>query len=301
MMRRTALPAAAILILLGLSGCASVDFDQSVARTNQAAADFTNGKLALAQTNAQQEEAERITGELLKQPLSQSDAVQLGLVNSPALQATLAENWATAASAAQSSRIANPLFAFSRVRVGVELDIERALSIGLLDLLTLPQRYAVAQQRIEQAQLRLTVDAIGMVTQARQAWVKAVAAQQSVLYAKQVFDSAEASAELARRMQAAGNFSKLARVRQQVFYAEAATQWAVAAHSATASREQLVRLLGLTDAQAVQLRLPDRLPDLPKVALKPAEVSLAANVGRIDIRLAKSTFESAAKAQGLGA
>ncbi|MFS8084252.1 MAG: transporter, partial [Acidobacteriota bacterium] len=151
-----------------LSGCASVDFAQSVASANRDAADFTQGKLTLAQTDAQREALERTAAELFTQPLGQGDAVHLALINSPALQAMLAENWASTANAAQSGRIANPIFALSRVRLGGELDIERALSFGLLDLLTLPQRYGIAQRRIAQAQLRLTTEVIDQVTQVRQ-------------------------------------------------------------------------------------------------------------------------------------
>ena len=282
-----------------LSGCASVNFDQSVAQTNEEATAFTSGKLALAQTDHQREAFDRSAANLLKQPLSQGDAVQLALANSPALQAMLAESWANSASAAQSGRITNPLFTFERLRIGDELEIGRLLSFGLLDLLTLPQRAGIAQRRIAQGQLRLTSDVIDQVTQVRQAWVKAVAAQQMLSYAKQVFDSAEASAELARRMQAAGNFNKLARARQQVFYTDAATQLAGAQHTATSSREELVRLLGLNDSQAEQLKLAERLPDLPKAPRDPAEVSKLASTSRLDIRMAQSNFEAAAKAQGL--
>ena len=290
---------AAVLALAVLSGCASVNFDQAVAKTNEEASAFTSGKLALAQTDQQRKAFDSSAADLLKQPLSQGDAVQLALVNSPALQAMLAENWASSASAAQSGRITNPLFTFERLRAGDELEIGRLLSFGLLDLLTLPRRAGIAQRRITQGQLRLTSDVIDQVTQVRQAWVRAVAAQQMLSYARQVFDSAEASAELARRMQAAGNFSKLARARQQVFYTDAATQLAGAQHTATSSREGLVRLLGLNDAQAVQLKLAERLPDLPREPRDPGEVSKLAGMSRLDIRLAQSNFETAAKAQGL--
>jgi len=297
-MPRVKLVAAAVSLVV-LTGCASVNFDQSIAKTNQDAADFTAGQLALAQTQAQREARERTAAELLKQPLVQSDAVRLALINSPALQAMLADNWANAANAAQSGRIANPIFTFERLRIVDELDLGRLLSIGLLDLLTLPQRNAIAQRRIAQSQLRLSLDVIDQVTQVRQAWVKAVAAQQSLSYARQVVDSAQAGAELARRLQAVGNFNKLARARQQVFYADAATQLALVQHTATSTREELTRLLGLTDAQAGQLKLPERLPDLPKAPRNPADVSRLASASRLDIRMAEAAFGAAAKAQGL--
>ena len=80
---------------------------------------------------------------------------------------------------------------------------------------------------------------------ARQAWVRAVAAQQSAGYAEQVKGAADASAELARRMQAAGNFSRLQSAREQAFYADAVAELARAQQAARAAREALVRTLGL--------------------------------------------------------
>jgi hypothetical protein len=181
--------------------------------TNEQAALFTQGSLSLARTKDQRAEMDSVANEILSKPIGQNDAVRLALVNSPALQAMLAQNWADAAGAAQTGRIANPVFTFERLRFAGELELGRLLSFGLLDLLTLPQRYKIAERQIAQQQLRLTSNVIDQVTQVRQAWVKAVAAQQSLVYAKQVNDAAQASSELARRLQAAGNFSKLQRAR----------------------------------------------------------------------------------------
>jgi outer membrane protein TolC len=285
--------------VLATSGCASVDFDQSLAQSNQSAATFTQGKLAFATTSAQRTEMDKAAAELLKNPLDQGSAVHLALLNSPSVQTMLAQNWADAATAAQSGRISNPLFTFERMTIGNELELGRLLSFGLLDLLTLPQRYDMAQRRMGQAQLQLSLNTISEVTQVRQAWVNAVAAQQSLAYAKQVFDTAEASAELAKRLQSVGNYSRLARVKQQVFYAESAAQWAAAQHLALASREELNRSLGLTDRQAAQLQLPKQLPPLPKSPRSPEEISQRANAERLDIKLAQASFDASAKAQGL--
>jgi outer membrane protein TolC len=137
------------------------------------------------------------------------------------------------------------------------------------------------------------------VTQVRQAWVDAVAAQQAYTYAQQVFESAQTSAELARRMQEVGNFTRLQRARQQSFYADAALNLAATRHKATAMREALVRMLGLTTEQAAQLKLPDRLPDLPQAPKAPSEVAKQGE-NRLDVRMAKQGFDASAKAQGLG-
>lgn len=282
-----------------LGGCASVSIDQSLRDINQSANAFTEGRLALAQNQSQRSAMMQATQTLLKQPLTQTAAVQLALANSPTMQALLAEHWANSANAAQSGRIMNPLFMFDRMRLGSELEIGRLLSFGLLDLILLPQRYQRAQSRVQQVQLQLTRDVVDQVTQIRQAWVNAVAAQQSLMYAKQVHDTAQASAELAKRMQQVGNFNKLDRARQQVFYVDAVTQWAQAQHAASSAREILIRILGLNEAQAAQLQLPEKLPELPESPLSPDSASKAAMSERLDIRVAKAEFDTAARVQGL--
>lgn len=289
----------ALAVVAALSGCASVSLEQSLDRVNAETADFTGGQVTLAQTREEQTQRTNASAKLLSKPLGPTEAVQLALVNSPALQALLAQGWAESASAAQSGRIANPVFGFERLTTGHDLDVNRALSFGLLDVLTLPARQGIAQRRIEQAQLRLSADVVDHVTQVRQAWVRAVTSRQTLRYAQQVFESAEASAELARRMQSVGNYNRLTRAREQAFYADSASRLAAAGHEATANREELIRLLGLSESQAQQLQLPDRLPDLPKEALSPAVVGQLASKARLDVRLAQSALASAGRSQGL--
>ena len=295
--RRSAL-AAAVLVL---AGCASTNIDQAITETNDAnaASSFTTGKLELSRTDAQQQARRNLSDELLAKPLGMDGAVQLALANSPAVQTLLAQSWADMAQANQNGRIANPIFTFERMRFADELEIGRLLSFGLLDLLLLPQRLAVSRGQIAQARLQLSASVVEQVTQTRQAWVRAVAAQQSLQYAGQVNRSAQASAELARRMQQVGNFSKLQRARQQAFYAEATSQQASSQHAATAAREELVRLLGLTDSQAAQLQLPERLPDIPAEARAATVVSATATQQRLDVQLARNQLDLAGRSQGL--
>ena len=298
-LKRTVLTLNAAALAIAIAGCASVDINQSLGRANTDTALFTHGNLALAQDDSQREASQRAADELLGKPLGQDDAVRLALMNSPSMQALLAQHWADSADAAQSGRINNPVLTLARLRSPIEIEISRMLAIGLLDLLTLPQRQRVAQSRIEQTQLQLTASIIESVTQVRQAWVNAVASAQSQQYAKQVNDSAEASAELARRMLAVGNFSKLQRARQQAFYADAVVLWANASQVTTSHREALVRLLGLTDAQAARLQLPTRLAELPDAPRAPNEVAAAASSGRLDVKMAQASLDAIAKAQGM--
>ncbi|MBC7444111.1 MAG: TolC family protein, partial [Polaromonas sp.] len=239
--RLTALAAAS----LALAGCASVNMDQAVQGTNSAVGSFTQGKLELSRTAQQAQARAQLSSALLASPLGRDEAVQLALANSPAVQTLLAQSWAELAQASQTGRIANPVFTFERIRFGDELELGRRLSFGLLDLLTLPRRMEISRGQAAQARVQLSVNVVEQVTQVRQAWVRAVAAQQSLEYANQVNRSAQASAELARRMQQVGNFNKLQRARQQSFYADSAAQLASSQHASTAAREELTRLLGL--------------------------------------------------------
>ncbi len=282
-----------------LAGCASFELEPSIARSNQALTAFTQGELALARTEAQQAQRAQAAARLLGQPLSQDAAVRLALLESPALQALLARHGAEGSATAQAGRISNPVLSLERLRTGQELEIGRSLSFGLLDLLTLPARQRVAEQKLAQQQLKLSAEVLEQVTQIRQAWVRAVAARQLSLYADQVLDSAEVSAELARRMQQVGNFNRLTRARQQAFYADAATNAASARHQALAAREVLTRLLGLNDAQALAMTLPERLPNLPAQAQSPEAVARQASGQRLDVQLARAQFNAAAQAQGL--
>ena len=158
---------ASLATVLLLSGCASVNFDQAVSETNQIASAFTSGQLALSQTAAQNAARSKLASDLLSKPLSSDDAIQLALVNSPALQNLLAQSWADMSVASQAGRISNPIFKFERVTSKDELELGRILSFGLLDLLTLPRRQAMAQSQIEQAKVQLSANVVEQVTQVR--------------------------------------------------------------------------------------------------------------------------------------
>ena len=131
----------------------------------------------------------------------------------------------------------------------------------------------------------------------RRAWVQAVAAQEGVRYARQVMRAAEASAELARRMQQVGNFSTLQRAREQAFYADAALGVARAEQGERAAREKLTRLLGLWGTQTAFL-LPERLPGLPAEARDLPDVERMAMTQRLDLQGARLAAQQRAAQAG---
>jgi len=295
--------ALAVLTLAALAGCASTSIDENFADVKTSMHERLGAEVRWLTTDEARQQAQADVDAILAGPLDSEDAVRIALANSPALQAMLYEGAATASATAQSARLPNPVFAFERLARNQggasELEITRTLSFSVVDLLLLPSRLRRADYQQQSTRLVLASGVVRAATQAREAWVHAVAAQQSVHYSEQVKAAADASAELARRMQAVGNFSKLQRAREQSFSAEAVVQLARSRQAARSTREALVRALGLSDAQAVALRLPDRLPDLPAAPKDEASVAQLAMEQRIDVRMARSQLEFTAQEQGL--
>jgi len=295
--------AAAAVAALVLAGCASTAIDRNVSSTQQLSRERLGSELKWLTTDDARRQAQRDTDALLAQPLDGDDAVRIALAYSPALQAMLYESAAASASATQSARLPNPVFAFERLARNEggarELELTRTLSFSVLDLLLLPSRMRMADYQSEANRLSLATSVVQAATEARQAWVAAVAAQQALHYAQQVKAAADAGAELARRMQAVGNFSKLQRAREQAFAADAVAQLARATQAARSSREVLVRALGLNEAQAAALQLPDRLPDLPAAPRDEASIATLAMGERLDVQMARAHLEFIAREQGL--
>ncbi|WP_130536317.1 TolC family protein [Thiomicrorhabdus indica] len=284
--------------ILSLSGCATVDMPKSVQQTNQQLTPFTQGELVFHQNLESPNFQQNFADELLKSPLNQAKAVSLLLNYSPEFQSLLAQNWSRQSMAAQIGRIHNPAFSFERVSNAHEIEIGQVLSFGLLDLLTLPARQETAKWQLKQRQAELAVKVVTQISQLRNAWIDAVVAQEKWQYAKKVMTAAEATATLAKRMQAAGNFTRIQSLRQQLFYSDAAVTLAKRQHEWLSKKEQLVRLLGLTAKQAKQLKLPSQLSDLPD---SPLSVESVKNLGanRLDIQMAQIQLDSLLSTYGI--
>src|SRR5690606_20406149 len=102
----------------------------------------------------------------------------------------------------------------------------------------------------------------------------------------------------ARRMAAAGNFSKLDHAREQLFYAEATAQLARTRQSALSERERLTQLLGLW-GEDVSFELPDRLPELPQAAQTIEDLEPRALRSRLDVQAAMRDADNIAASLGL--
>jgi outer membrane protein TolC len=299
---RPALLATASLALLMLSGCASFSADGGFTPVSAIARNRLDKDLSWARTDADRDTIAQRVVELLAKPLSVDDAVQLALLNNRGLQASFAELSVSEADLVQAGRLTNPHFSMlraSKLEGGArEFKIEQALTVNIFALVTMPLVTGIERRRFEQTQRSVGLEMLRLAADTRKAYYVAVAAEESIRYATQVLEAADASAELARRMAQVGNWSKLQQAREQGFYADAALKRAIAERSALIGRERLTRLLGLW-GQQIKFELPQRLPDLPKSATDLPDVEQMAISQRLDLQNVRAQVETLAKNLGL--
>ena len=289
---------AGLAATVALGGCATFSPDGGRGEVERLAAERI-GPAAHVLRAAQDAGAQRAAVDArLAEPLTADTAVEVALLNQPGLKARLAELGLAEADLVQAGRLRNPVFAYSSKRRADVVEIERAILINVAALVLMPLAIDIGERRFAQAKLTAAAEVVQTAAGVRHAWFRAVGAQERLVYDEQVMQAAFAGSELARRMAEVGNFSRLAQLHQQAFYADAAAAVARARHEAVAERERLARILGLAEGGSA-LRLPARLPDLPAAPLAAGATEQAALDRRLDVQIAKAETESLARFLGL--
>ncbi|HUF82529.1 MAG TPA: TolC family protein [Burkholderiales bacterium] len=288
---------AAAIVLLG--GCASLSEDAGFSDVEKAVQERAGVETKWVRS---EDEASTVRGrleELLAKPLGPQEAVQVALLNNPGLQAGYAGVGIAEADLVQASRWRGPTFSFARLRRGDEIERERSVFFDVLGLITIPLSVRGEEARFAAAKSRAASEGLRVALETRKAWFTAVSARESARYAEQVKEAAEASAELARRMAAVGNWPKLNLAREQAFYAEATAQLARARQAESSARERLARLMGLW-GEDLSFQLPERLPELPQAPREfGTDLEAQALAQRLDVQAARRDTEALARSLGL--
>ena len=290
--------ALAALALFTLSGCATLSSDAGFGPVEQTAKDRLGKDIKWARSDADRDAIEMRVAQLLEQPLSVDDAVQIALLNNKGRQASFNELGISEADMVQAGWLPNPGFSFGRLRQGSSLEIDRSIQFNLVRLLMLPTINQIESRRFEQTRDAVALSVLSLASETSKAYYLAVAADETGRYMLQVQTAAEAGAELALRQAQAGNWNKLQQAREQSFYADAALNLARSEQARSAARERLTRLMGLWGPQT-QFRLPERLPDLPKAPNDLPDIEQTAMAQRLDVQAAKLGTEQVAKNLGL--
>jgi outer membrane protein TolC len=285
-----------LLVGLLLSGCATFSKDGGFDNVKQTTQQHIKQEIAWPKSKDEQSKINDQVNVLLERKLDVGTAVQIALLNNKRLQAAFYELGISEADLVQAGRLPNPRFSMLYAKNNGDYKIEQAFTFNIFSLITMPKAVEIERRRFEQTQKSTTTEVLKLANHTRIAYFNAVAATELARYSEQVRESAEASAELARRMYKAGNWNKLEQAREQSFYADAVLEYAIARNKQVRAYEGLSRLLGVA---ADQITLLERLPDLPKSVedLLPFEQTAFEN--RLDLQVAKLETEALAKQLGL--
>ena len=290
--------AAVLAAALVISGCATPGPDGGFGDVADAVSERTGAQTRWVRSAQEADAVRERVDELLGRPLGAEDAVQIALINNPGLQASYAELGVAGGDLVSSSLLPNPHFSYLSTRHGDEYKIEAVLSFNILSLVTVPMRLQAQKQRFEQVKRAAAAEAVRVAAETRKAYFRALGAAQLAAYMAEVKGAAEAAAELARRMAAAGNFSRLDFMREQAFYSDATAQLARARQLEVAERERLVRLMGLWGERA-RFRLPERMPELPPAPRDLPDAEQLAMESRLDLLAAQRDADALARSLGL--
>jgi len=281
------------LTALALSGCAQFSRDGGFDPVARAAQQRTGQQVRWARTPEERANSHRRIAELLSHPLSVEDAVQIALLGNAGLQASFQELGISEADLVQSGRLPNPGFTFRHAASGGVYDIEETLSVNVVALLSQPSLHRAQERRFREVQQAMTLDIVQLAGRTRDAYYAALAADESLEYRDKVLSAAQAGAELARRMHAAGNWTRLDESRERGFYEDASVSLERARLARTVARQNLAQLLAL-DPGSEDFRLADRLPALPAAVEDAPDLGDAALERRIDLALMRARLDALA-------
>jgi outer membrane protein TolC len=287
-----------LLSTIGLSGCVSFSPDGGMSAVSDVAGRVLRKDTAFVRSADDAEIAGRGVQRLLSHPLTVDAAVQVALLSNKGLQAAYNELALAETDLVGQSLPPNPVFSISRISGDGASEIERQVAGDILALATLPFRSDIARDRFRQSQLRAALATLRLAADVRRAYVRAVAANETVGLLSDAKSTAEATAQLAGRLGETGSINKLDQAREQVFYAETTAELATARQEAATARERLVRLMGLW-GNDLAFRIPDRLQPLPRSPLALPAIEADAVGHRIDLQIARIELAVLAKSLDL--
>jgi len=184
--------------LLGLAACRTPYTEPDYTRTQDEIRSST-GAEHVFHPSGEAEATQRRVAELLADGLALSEAVELGMLNNPALQAAFHSIGMAHADRVQAGLLANPSLSLG-VRFptsGGAPEWEAGLFAGLLDLWQVPKRERVAESALRRRVLEVAYQATQLAGAIRVAYIESTSTQRLVDIAKQNRESARKLHELA--------------------------------------------------------------------------------------------------------
>lgn len=275
--------------LLFAGGCASIQKERGHAEVATLVEERIGRKTRWNQGTPEDAEVSRHLDGLLKDDLTSDHAVEVALLNNPALQSTYEDLGVSQADMVQAGLLTNPTFdasiGFPLNNDGVS-ETEFSLVQGFVELFTLPLRKRVAQEQFIADTLRVAHEALSTAAEVRKLFSEVQARQQLVELRRMVLQAAEAAAALASLQHGAGNITDLELATEQAASEEARLELAREELTLVEDRERLNRLLGLWGPRT-QWAISEKLPAPPQEEATLERLESLAIRQRLDIDAAR--------------
>ncbi len=274
--------------LVLLSGCATValnaGFDDVKATVEERSASrifWNNG------TELDKEAATKVDS-LLKAKLTVDEAVQVALLNNRDLQAVYSDLGVAQADLVQAGLLNNPIFeaAVKFPTSGGQANLELVTVMNFLDIFYMPLRKRVAAARFDEAKLRVTGAVLDFAARARAAFYLHLANEQMLELRQTIVQALNASLEVARRLNEAGNITDLDLARERALTEAGKLALRSAEIAVRQSREQLNDLMGLW-GRNTEWQSDGHLPDIPAQPMPTEDIERVALSRSIDLSHAR--------------
>ena len=217
--------------------------------------------------------------------LGVDEAVRLAFERSPAVRALYAEIGVSTADLVAARRPPNPTLGYTKLTGGGAEQITRSVSFGFADLLLLTSRTKLANADYENTRDRVAAKLLALESDVRTAWYDAAAAAQDAEVALLAARAAQASADYARRLDAAGNITPRSLALELASAADGEIAAARAHADALRARAHFATFVGLSTRD--DWHVPTRLPAPADADSLPAGSVDHALQMRLDLAAAK--------------
>ncbi len=290
------------MLAVAVPGCAEVPRDAGFQDVQRLVNDRVARDVHWNENESSHAAAAKALKEILAKELTTGDATQIALLSNRRLQATFEELGITQADVVQAGLMRNPSLSvrprWASPSQGTGTNIEFDLVFYFVDMALAPARQRLAQKQFEQVKLQVTDQVLALVAEVQTKFLTLQGARQAAAMRRAVFEANDASYELARRMNQAGNLSDLQLARERGQLEQSRVELVRAESDSRAAREALTRVLGLWGPD-IEYRIDEKLPEVPAQEMALDKLESFAVEQRLDVQAARMESETLAEAVGI--
>jgi outer membrane protein, heavy metal efflux system len=235
---------------------------------------------------------DKVVQGLLAKPLTADSAARIALWNNADVQAALDDVGVARGAVVAALALPNPRAGFGASFFGDgEPDVDLDLTIDITHLFLMPAREAAASATLEATALEAAGAALDIAFEARTAFYVHEAASEKLELEKTILYAAAQSADIAKRLEEAGNVPALEELTERALYEESRVAVAEAETELTVARERLNAAMGLFGERGAKWKSAGKLPD--PTAFDDAKLETRAVEKNLDLRALEKRYEAA--------